>query len=246
MLTFSQAWTLPPSSRRRSLHQRATAEVWAYDYTHNPDSPRRGRPPRLERRAKDVDAQELDEHNGHTHIDFLRVDIEGWEWEVFRNIVRDFTEGGGMGQEEGKSEGARAGVLPFAQLQIELHVWHQRFPDFLAWWEMLEAAGLRPFMNEINLVYANYNRQSGVELAEYSFLNSRAKMRLPPTHLCRPRLHHQELQKKVRRMVSRLEANPPWAGPGARISGLVRHMIIVIAYFLILLRTRRWMKTFIT
>ena len=44
---------------------------------------------------------------------------------------------------------AREGVLPFGQLQIELHIWNQRFQDFLEWWELLEAAGLRPFHQEV-------------------------------------------------------------------------------------------------
>ncbi|TBU51741.1 methyltransferase domain-containing protein [Dichomitus squalens] len=125
--------------------------------------------------------------NGHSHIDFLRLDVEGWEWETFRGIVRDFTmergnPGGGGPHAPNKDNATsgwgvaeREGVLPFGQLQIELHVWNQRFQDFLEWWELLEVAGLRPFHNEINLVYANYNRHSGVELAEYSFINIRGE-----------------------------------------------------------------------
>ncbi|KAH9852856.1 methyltransferase domain-containing protein [Lenzites betulinus] len=119
--------------------------------------------------------------NGHTHIDFLRMDVEGWEWETFRGIVRDFTlermtppqGAGAAAQNAGVLD--REGILPFGQLQIELHVWNQRFQDFLEWWQLLEASGLRPFHSEINLVYANYNRHSGVELAEYSFLNVRGE-----------------------------------------------------------------------
>ncbi|OSC98333.1 hypothetical protein PYCCODRAFT_1461394 [Trametes coccinea BRFM310] len=122
--------------------------------------------------------------NGHSHIDFIRIDNEGWEWETFRSIIRDFTVERSAPPQAANADadtpGAsgwhvreREGVLPFGQLQIELHVWNQRFQDVLEWWEMLEASGLRPFHNEINLVYANYNRHSGVELAEYSFLNIR-------------------------------------------------------------------------
>ncbi|KAI0820548.1 methyltransferase domain-containing protein [Trametes gibbosa] len=119
--------------------------------------------------------------NGHSHIDFLRMDVEGWEWETFRGIVRDFTlerltpPQGAAAAAPDAAVHEREGVLPFGQLQIELHVWNQRFQDFLEWWELLEASGLRPFQNEINLVYANYNRHSGVELAEYSFLNIRGE-----------------------------------------------------------------------
>ncbi|OCH89385.1 hypothetical protein OBBRIDRAFT_794339 [Obba rivulosa] len=100
--------------------------------------------------------------NGHSHIDLLRIDVEGWEFEVMRAIVRDFIA---------PTEDGTFGALPFGQLQIELHIWHRRFDDFLGWWQTLEDAGLRPFMAEANLVYANYNRQSGVELVDYSFLN---------------------------------------------------------------------------
>lgn len=104
----------------------------------------------------------LMKENGHDHIDILHVDVEGYEFEVMRALIREFVSGPDA-----------PGALPFAQLIIEMHVWHQRFTDFLAWWETLEGAGLRPFMSEVNLVYANYNRQSGVELADYSFINTR-------------------------------------------------------------------------
>jgi len=105
----------------------------------------------------------------------LHVDVEGWEFDVMKALVHDFT-GLSVGVNAAGGEGEDSAVvlappLPFGQLLIELHVWHQRFSDFLGWWELLEAAGLRPFMSELNLVYANYNRQSGVELADYSFLN---------------------------------------------------------------------------
>lgn len=40
--------------------------------------------------------------------------------------------------------------LPFGQLNLELHMWNKEFHDFLSWWEMLEAAGLRPFMTEVS------------------------------------------------------------------------------------------------
>ena len=65
---------------------------------------------------------------GHAHIDFLRLDVEGWEWETFRAIIRDFTvERASPAPTGGTSEGnnanksvwgvpEREGVLPFAQL----------------------------------------------------------------------------------------------------------------------------------
>ena len=54
----------------------------------------------------------------------------------------------------------REGVLPFGQLQIELHIWNQRFQDFLEWWELLEAAGLSPFHQEVRFA-SHVSRLSG-------------------------------------------------------------------------------------
>ncbi|KAF7797831.1 hypothetical protein EIP86_009037 [Pleurotus ostreatoroseus] len=96
-------------------------------------------------------------NNGHAFIDILKIDIEGYEFDTLREIVQPYIESGKP--------------LPFGQLQIELHLWNKKFADFLGWWQTLEAAGLRPVMMEPNLVYANYNRGSGAELAEYTFIN---------------------------------------------------------------------------
>lgn len=90
--------------------------------------------------------------NGHTFIDVLKIDIEGYEFDTVKAMLQPYAESGQP--------------LPFGQLQIELHVWGKRFADFLGWWELLEVVGLRPVMMEPNFVYVNYNRQSGVELAE--------------------------------------------------------------------------------
>ena len=97
--------------------------------------------------------------NGHAHIDILKVDIESWEFETLKSLIQPYVESGEP--------------LPFAQLQLEVHVWGKKFTEFLKWWEMLEEAGLRPFWTEPNLVYQNYNRAGSADLAEYSFLNIR-------------------------------------------------------------------------
>ena len=97
---------------------------------------------------------------GHSHVDFIRIDVEGWEWETFRGIINDFTTERASPPQAANADadtpGAsgwyvreRDGVLPFGQLQIELHVWNQRFQDFLEWWELLETSGLRPFHSEV-------------------------------------------------------------------------------------------------
>ncbi|KAF5329604.1 hypothetical protein D9619_009389 [Psilocybe cf. subviscida] len=101
--------------------------------------------------------ESLMKQNGHTHIDILKIDIESWEFETLTTLLNPYIQSGKP--------------LPFGQLQLEIHIWHKTFADFLGWWEMLEAAGLRPFWTEPNLVYQNYNKQHTPDLAEYSFLN---------------------------------------------------------------------------
>lgn len=59
--------------------------------------------------------------------------------------------------------------LPFGQLLIEIHAYEDRFPNSMKlvnWFSALENAGLRPFMFEPNLVYANYNRNGPPHLCE--------------------------------------------------------------------------------
>lgn len=99
----------------------------------------------------------LMEINKHSHIDVLKIDLEGWEFEVLPQILQPYIASGEP--------------LPFGQLLIEIHTWDKKFEDFLTWWELLEAAGLRPFMTEVNLVYQNYNRGKPTDLAEFSFIN---------------------------------------------------------------------------
>jgi len=95
--------------------------------------------------------------NGHTHIDILKIDIESWEFETITTLLDPYILSGEP--------------LPFGQLQLEIHLWDKSFAEYLAWWETLETAGLRPFWTEPNLVYQNYNKKHTANLAEYSFLN---------------------------------------------------------------------------
>jgi hypothetical protein len=81
--------------------------------------------------------QSLMRMNGHAHVDILKIDIEGWEFETLLTIVQTFL--------------AADEPLPFAQLQLEIHLWNKKFQDVLGWWEKLEQAGLRPFMTEVSL-----------------------------------------------------------------------------------------------
>jgi hypothetical protein len=91
---------------------------------------------------------------GHTFIDFLKIDIEGGEFDALTAFL---------------DQRARDGLdLPIGRLQIEIHAreGHERFDYFARWWESLEAAGLRPFWTEPNMVYVNFVRGVRPELAE--------------------------------------------------------------------------------
>ncbi|KAG0230072.1 hypothetical protein BGW42_001176 [Actinomortierella wolfii] len=89
---------------------------------------------------------------GHTWIDILKVDIEGMEYDVFRGVMDEYD------------------VLPFSQLQIELHVRSVPFQTFLEFWQRCESKGLRPFWTELNphpIVYLNEVPWA----SGYSFIN---------------------------------------------------------------------------
>jgi hypothetical protein len=72
---------------------------------------------------------------GHTHVDILKVDVEGEEFTTFTTLVRRYV--------------AADEPLPFGLLLLEIHLWKKRFSDVLAFWELLEVAGLRPFRSEV-------------------------------------------------------------------------------------------------
>ncbi|KAG0004905.1 hypothetical protein BGZ80_003845 [Entomortierella chlamydospora] len=93
--------------------------------------------------------------NGHDWIDILKVDIEGNEYQTFDAIMDDFD------------------VLPFSQLQMELHVRQDMitFPNFLKWWERLESKGVYPWWTELNLNPTYWGDRDWA--SEYCFLNTR-------------------------------------------------------------------------
>jgi len=78
----------------------------------------------------------LMEQNGHDWIDILKIDVEGAEFSVLPDIIKEFGDGN----------------LPFSQLLIELHLDHNQksLEEFGAFWESLEQAGLRAFSSELN------------------------------------------------------------------------------------------------
>lgn len=94
---------------------------------------------------------------GHTFIDVLKIDIEGGEFDTLTAFVAAHAQGD----------------LPIGQLQLEIHAQNDRgrFDYFVKWWEALEAAGLRPFWMEPNLVYVNMWRGARPDLAEVSLFH---------------------------------------------------------------------------
>ena len=89
---------------------------------------------------------------GHTFIDILKIDIEGGEFDALTSFVTANAEGD----------------LPVGQLQLEIHARNgrERFDSFIKWWASLEAAGLRPFWTEPNMIYINIVRGTAPDLAE--------------------------------------------------------------------------------
>ncbi len=93
-----------------------------------------------------------------TFVDIFKISIEGGEFNALATFL-----------------GARAAegdVLPVGQLQLEIHArdGKENFEHFARWWATLEAAGLRPFWAELNLVYINIVSGVRPELAEVSHL----------------------------------------------------------------------------
>jgi len=167
------------SSFEADLLRRAPGcEAWGYDYSVDSWGPEVNDDPELAPRAhfqpwalggsnhhEEYDyprywtLDSLMELNGHTFIDILKIDIEGGEFDALTSFVAAYAEG----------------ALPVGQLQLEIHAreGHERFDYFIKWWASLEAAGLRPFWTEANVVYINIVRGAAPELAEYSFINIR-------------------------------------------------------------------------
>lgn len=96
-----------------------------------------------------LSVQDIMAVNGHDHIDILKTDIEGFEFEALMSVIEHFTE--------------RGRKVPISQILVELHLFSiedaavtpYHFKDidrFLAWWQILERAGFRPIWTEPNLL----------------------------------------------------------------------------------------------
>ncbi|KAG8937300.1 hypothetical protein FRC02_000070 [Tulasnella sp. 418] len=160
------------SSFEAEILQTSKCEVWGYDFSVDKFGPEIENDPELKPRAHffpymltgfdDHKAKtpmwtlpSLMKQNGHDFIDILKIDIEGSEFQVLADLVETYKDR----------------PLPFGQLQLEIHAWSKPFHEVYQWFEMLENAGLRPFMAEPNLVYLNLYRGHAPDLSEYAFLN---------------------------------------------------------------------------
>lgn len=117
--------------------------------------------------------QNLMQQNGHDFIDFLKVDIEGAEFDSLDAFVDAFIPSPSYEARHPHGPPTEAPTLPIGQLQLEIHAWGANgasFKKFRKWWERLENAGLRPFWTEPNLVYVNLVRGARPDLAEVSFV----------------------------------------------------------------------------
>ncbi|KZT04288.1 uncharacterized protein LAESUDRAFT_303245 [Laetiporus sulphureus 93-53] len=123
--------------------------------------------------------------NGHEFIDVLKIDIEGAEFAALSTFIDHVTRANASAlpppprHPHGPPPPPPQPVLPIGQLQIELHArpdsGYHTFARFNSWWESLEAAGLRPFFAEPNLVYVNLIKGVRPDLSEYSFMNIRGR-----------------------------------------------------------------------
>jgi len=168
------------SSFESALLKRApSCEIWGYDYDVESWGPEITGDPDLMERAhfRPFGLGPINKHNendpikfwtldslmklnGHTFIDILKIDIEGAEFDSLAPLFKAH---------------ANDDVFPVGQLQLEIHAFNGRenFGFFSNWWGTLEAAGLRPFYSEPNLVYINIARGAPPALSEYSFINIR-------------------------------------------------------------------------
>lgn len=92
----------------------------------------------------------------HSYIDVLKVDIEGAEWTVFRDIF-----------ERRRGQRGEALPLPFGQLLIELHF--QAVSTTVEFFRGMTVHGFRPFSREINLQPCLSGQKPLA--VEYSFIN---------------------------------------------------------------------------
>lgn len=154
------------SSFEAALLERTNAQIWGYDYSVSSwanDIPEEQRGSRAHfskfgigrKTDKNHDppfytVQDLMKTNGHDHIDIVKMDIEGAEFDAMTSLIEHTIE----------QQGAEEAILPFGQLLVEIHFFNDRkslhIPEDLKgwteWWSAMEKLGLRPVNNEDNWI----------------------------------------------------------------------------------------------
>ncbi|KAI0697284.1 methyltransferase domain-containing protein [Cytidiella melzeri] len=169
------------------LHRAPNCQIWGYDFSVSSWGPQIQDNPVLlpsahffpykassrdltHSRPPEYTIETLMRQNGHTFIDVLKIDIEGYEFEVLDAFLSPYAQPDGP-------------VLPVGQLEIEIHAWgvYTNFAVFNPWWELLEHAGFRPFWTEPNLPKVSHTLTLP-DTAEYSFINVRGRHSLITDH----------------------------------------------------------------
>ncbi|TDL19845.1 hypothetical protein BD410DRAFT_398401 [Rickenella mellea] len=81
--------------------------------------------------------------NGHTHIDVLKIDIEGREFETLSSLLRTYVDADQQ--------------LSFGQLQLETHIWSKNIAPCLQWWGRQSTLGLRMSQIEVCVFAMHYD-----------------------------------------------------------------------------------------
>ncbi|KAG0066753.1 hypothetical protein BGZ93_003026 [Podila epicladia] len=164
------------SSFEAAMMERTNCEVWAFDGSVDGVAGDARGNPRIHFSKVFLGCQDKVENgyvfktlptimkeNGHTWIDVLKIDIEGYEFQVLTDLMNAY---------EGK-------ILPFSQLQIEFHLYSADmgtdaagFTRFKAWFERLEKFQLRPFWSELNLIPILNTPNTLPGYIEYCFINT--------------------------------------------------------------------------
>ncbi|KAN0138445.1 hypothetical protein V8E53_003908 [Lactarius tabidus] len=176
------------SFESRPLQRAPGYEAWGYGYSCNQWGPEITNDPELRDRAhfKPYALGGTNNHNNNENHKFWTLDslmdLNGACAIFFFPLSRktdDFTQDtrSSTSSRNRRTHDVphRKRRLPVGQLQLEIHACDGRknFEYFARWWAALEAAGLRPFWTEPNLVYANLVRGVRPELAECWFINIR-------------------------------------------------------------------------
>ena len=133
------------------------------------------------------------------------------------------------------------------QLEVHAREGHERFDYFVKWWASLEAAGLRPFWTEANVVYINIVRGAAPELAEVGLILEMWKkhadrMFFESTHLLTSAAITRLLMKHLTKPKLRLDKLPPlcttaqpqlWLGAGTQP--------FCVCYYLLSRPESRWL-----